>query len=222
MYAVKNRFYKHSKLDEQRFRMILELFSQDITAVECAKQTGVNVRSVNSIYLKLRDRIAQWCEANASGTPGLHASREKTQTDDGDTADGNVSAYLDSASDGVIGVYLYLMEDQVYCSLMNGTGLGEPVVIEEGQWREYPVGIDVRRDMRLKIKNSTYQNAHGAGDIERIESFGHFLRLRLTKFKGLRRAKFYFHLKESEYRYNNREQDLNTLLLGMLGETPIE
>ena len=229
MYAVKNRFYKHSKLDEQRFRMILELFSRDITAVECARQTGVNVRSVNSIYLKLRDRIGQWCEANASGTPGLHASRAKTlpadqadeQAGNGETADGNVSAYLDSANDGVIGVYLYLMEDQVYCALMNGSGLGEPV-IEEGQWCEYPVGIDVRRDMRLKIKNSTYQSAHVAGDIERIESFGHFLRLRLTKFKGLRRAKFYFHLKESEYRYNNRGQDLNNLLLGMLGETPIE
>lgn len=239
MYAVKNRYYKHSKLDEQRFRKILELFSHDITAVECAKQTGVNVRSVNSIYLKLRDRIAQWCEANASGTPGLHASRDKTHPVDnhavdgypvdrkadehsGQSADGSVSAYLDSTSDGVIGVYLYLMEDQVYCALMNGSGLGEPVVVEEGQWREYPVGIDVRRDMRLKIKNATFQKAHGAGDIERIETFGHFLRLRLTKFKGLRREKFYFHLKESEYRYNNREQDLNTLLLGMLGETPIE
>lgn len=223
MYAVKNRFYKHSKLDEKQFRMILELFSQDITAVECAKQTGVNVRSVNSIYLKLRDRIAQWCEVNASGTPGLHASREKTQSGDRDgTEYNNVSAYLDSTNDGVIGVYLYLMKDQVYCSLMNGSGLGEPVIIGEGQWREYPVGIDVRRDMRLKIKNSTYQNAHVAGDIERIESFGHFLRLRLTKFKGLRRAKFYFHLKETEYRYNTRDHDLNTLLLGMLGESPIE
>jgi len=226
MYAVKNRYYKHSKLDEQRFRKILELFSRDITAVECAKQTGVNVRSVNSIYLKLRDRIAQWCEANASGTPGLHASRETPNPVDNhsaaESADGTVSAYLDSTSDGVIGVYLYLMEDQVYCALMNGCGLGEPVVVEEGHWREYPVGIDVRRDMRLKIKNATFQKAHGAGDIERIETFGHFLRLRLTKFKGLRREKFYFHLKESEYRYNNRDQDLNTLLLGMLGETPIE
>ena len=84
------------------------------------------------------------------------------------------------------------------------------------------MGIDVRRDMRLKIKNATFQSAHGVGDIDRIESFGHFLRLRLTKFKGLRREKFFFHLKESEYRYNHRKDDLNALLLGMLGETPIE
>ncbi len=217
MYAVKNRYYKHSKLDEKRFRKILELFSKDITAVECAKETGVNVRSVNSIYLKLRDRIAHWCESNASGTPGLHASRDKNEL-----SDGSVSAYLDSPSDGVVGIYLYLMDNLVYCSLMNGKALGDPEPLEEGQWREYPVGVDVRRDMRLKIKNSTYQSAHKVGDIERIESFGHFLRLRLTKFKGLRREKFYFHLKESEYRYNHRDQDLNSLLLGMLGETPIE
>jgi len=218
MYAVKNRYYKHSKLDEQRFQKILELFSKDITAVECAKQTGVNVRSVNSIYLKLRDRIAQWCESNASGTPGLHASRNSSTQ----PSDSQVSAYLNSASDGVIGVYLYLMDDQVYCALMNESASTEPVESEEGHWREYPVGIDVRRDMRLKIKNATFQSAHGVGDIERIESFGHFLRLRLTKFKGLRREKFFFHLKESEYRYNHRKDDLNALLLGMLGETPIE
>jgi len=218
MYAVKNRYYKHSKLDEIRFQKILELFSQDITAVECAKQTGVNVRSVNSIYLKLRDRIAQWCESNASGTPGLHASRNSST----EPTDVQVSAYLNSASDGVIGIYLYLMEEQVYCALMNSASPSEPAVNEEGNWREYPIGIDVRRDMRLKIKNATFQNAHSAGDVERIESFGHFLRLRLTKFKGLRREKFFFHLKESEYRYNHRNEDLNALLLGMLGETPIE
>ncbi len=216
MYAVKNRYYKHSKLDEDRFRQILELFCQDLTAVQCAKQTGVNVRSVNSIYLKLRDRIAHWCESNASGTPGLNASRNSEFTETvGPT-------YIDSTSDGVIGVYLYLMEDQVYCALLNGALPSEPVVCEEGHWREYPVGVDVRRDMRLKIKNSTFQSAHNAGDIERIEDFGHFLRMRLTKFKGLRREKFYFHLKESEYRYNHQNQDLNALLLGMLGETPIE
>ena len=76
--------------------------------------------------------------------------------------------------------------------------------------------------MKLKIKSATYQSARSVGDIERIESFGHFLRMRLIKFKGLRREKFYFHLKESEYRYNHRNQDLNSLLLQMLGETPIE
>jgi len=218
MYAVKNRYYKHSKLDEDRFRNILELFAQDITAVQCAKETGVNVRSVNSIYLKLRYRIADWCENNASATPGLNASQIKQMREE-DVP----SNYIDSEADGVIGVYLYLMNNDIYCALLNGTKPPDNVEVVEGQWREYPVGIDVRRDMRLKIKNSTYQSAHAAGDIERIEEFGHFLRQRLTKFKGLRREKFYFHLKESEYRFNHQDdEDLFGRLLGMLGEAPIE
>ena len=216
MYAVKNRYYKHSKLDEQRFRRILELFADDLTAVQVANETGVNVRSVNSIFLKLRDRIGQWSEAIASSTPGLNAVGGPTTTDD------SVSGYLQSENDGVIGVRMFVHEDQVYCSLLT-SGRGEGDTPAEGSiWREYPIGIDVRRDMRLKIKSETYQRAYAAKDIERIEAFGNFLRQRLSKFKGLRREKFYCHLKESEYRYNNRSTELFPLLLGMLGESPIE
>ncbi len=216
MYAVKNRYYKHSKLDEQRFRQILELFADDLTAVQVANQTGVNVRSVNSIFLKLRDRIGQWSEAIASSTPGLHAVGGPTTTDD------TVSGYLQSEHDGVIGVRMFVHEDQVYCSLLTSGRRADETPAEGSIWREYPIGIDVRRDMRLKIKSETYQRAYAAKDIERIEAFGHFLRQRLSKFKGLRREKFYCHLKESEYRYNNRNTELFPLLLGMLGESPIE
>jgi len=223
MYAVKNRYYKHSKLDEQCFRRILELFAMDLTAVQCAKETGVNVRSVNSIYLKLRDRISQWSESNASGIPGLNAGVTSNPPQE------SISGYLESRNDGVIGVRMFVCEDQVYSTLLNPeavpTSVGRRMVDAQAagdDWREYALGIDVRRDMRLKIKSATYQKAFHAHDIDRIEAFGHFLRLRLVKFKGLRREKFYFHLKESEYRYNNRDHNLYVLLLGMLGEAPIE
>ena len=86
----------------------------------------------------------------------------------------------------------------------------------------YQIGIDVKRDMRFKLKSITFQQAYHAGETDRIDAFGRFLRLRLGKFKGLRREKFYYHLKESEYRYNHRRYELYALLLGMLGETPIE
>lgn len=216
MYAVKNRYYKHSKLDEQRFRKILELFADDLTAVEVANQTGVNVRSVNSIFLKLRDRISQWSESIASATPGLNAVGGPK------TMDHSISGYLQSESDGVIGIRMFVNEDQVYCALLTANPMQDNRETDKNIWREYPIGIDVRRDMRLKIKSETYQRAYAAKDIERIETFGKFLRQRLSKFKGLRREKFYCHLKESEYRYNNRTGELYPLLLGMLGESPIE
>lgn len=269
MYAVKNKYYKHSKLDEQCFRRILELFAMDLTAVQCANLTGVNVRSVNTIYLKLRDRISQWSEANASGTPGLNAQISAGSLVTGTTGHsaGNVAtgkaarsaekpdgvSYIDSASDGIVGVRLFINEDQVYCALLNNNShnsnslnsnsnsAGEDVTnsggvvssraafdakeqdsAKPGDWNEYHIGIDVKRDMRFKLKSITFQQAYHAGETDRIDAFGRFLRLRLGKFKGLRREKFYFHLKESEYRYNHRRYELYALLLGMLGETPIE
>ncbi|MEM7260128.1 MAG: hypothetical protein AAF404_22365, partial [Pseudomonadota bacterium] len=144
MYAVKNRYYKHSKLDEQRFRQILALFADDLTAVEVANQTGVNVRSVNSIFLKLRDRIGQWSEAIASSTPGLNAVGGPK------TMDHSISGYLQSESDGVIGVRMFVNESQVYCSLLTANPVSDPQDKTDDVWREYPIGIDVRRDMRLK------------------------------------------------------------------------
>lgn len=243
MYAVKNKYYKHSKLDEQCFRRILELFAMDLTAVQCANLTGVNVRSVNTIYLKLRDRISQWSEANASGTPGLNAqlsagalvtgTNGRGSTIDKKTGKAESVSYLDSASDGIVGVRLFINGDQVYCAMLSTAPEhstqaaakapekdAQPVA--PGNWNEYHIGIDVKRDMRFKLKSLTFQQAYHAGDTDRIDAFGRFLRLRLGKFKGLRREKFYFHLKESEYRYNHRRFELYALLLGMLGETPIE
>ena len=116
MYAVKNKYYKHSKLDEQCFRRILELFAMDLTAVQCANLTGVNVRSVNTIFLKLRDRISQWSEVNASGTPGLNAQlsegalvtgtsgRREENTADSITKS-DADSYIDSAIDGICLLY---------------------------------------------------------------------------------------------------------------------
>ena len=275
MYAVKNKYYKHSKLDEQCFRRILELFAMDLTAVQCANLTGVNVRSVNTIFLKLRDRISQWSEVNASGTPGLNAQlsegtlvtgtsgRREESTADSATESEAVShkseavsqksealsqkseavSYIDSANDGIVGLRLFINSDQVYCALLNRklassaqqgmqsamarSGSGAQVGIEPGsqaasRWNEYQIGIDLKRDMRFKLKSATFQQAYHAGETDRIDAFGRFMRLRLGKFKGLRREKFYFHLKESEYRYNHRRYELYALLLGMLGETPIE
>jgi len=225
----------------------------DLTAVQCANLTGVNVRSVNTIYLKLRDRISQWSEANASGTPGLNAQISAgtlvagtSGHMAGNSAEAGKSqavSYIDSESDGIVGIRLFINDDQVYCALLNSNsnsaGQDAPKSAgavstraaydareqdseKTGSWNEYHIGIDVKRDMRFKLKSITFQQAYHAGETDRIDAFGRFLRLRLGKFKGLRREKFYFHLKESEYRYNHRRYELYALLLGMLGETPIE
>ena len=58
----KNRYYRRSKISEAKFRQLVRCFALDFTAMSAAELTGLSVRSVNSIYLKMRGRIAESCE----------------------------------------------------------------------------------------------------------------------------------------------------------------
>jgi hypothetical protein len=60
--AVKNRHYYRSKIAEHKFRQLVRYFALDFTASDTARLTGISVRSVNTIYLKIRRRIAEACE----------------------------------------------------------------------------------------------------------------------------------------------------------------
>ena len=63
MSTGKNKYYVRSHISEKLFRRLIRIFALDLTASEAAAITGLSVRSVNTIYLKLRRQIARWCEA---------------------------------------------------------------------------------------------------------------------------------------------------------------
>ena len=54
--------------------------------------------------------------------------------------------------------------------------------------------------------------ARGKSHINGIESFWSFVKRRMAKFNGLTDDKFYLHLKESEFRFNNREDDIQKII----------
>ena len=62
---LKNKYQKFSKITEPKFRQLLRLFALDLTASDTAKLTGVSIRSVNNLYLKLRRRLADECGRQA-------------------------------------------------------------------------------------------------------------------------------------------------------------
>jgi len=59
---AKNRYYSRSKITEAKFRQIIRFFAMDFTASDTAKLTNISVRSINTIYIKLRKKIADQCE----------------------------------------------------------------------------------------------------------------------------------------------------------------
>lgn len=59
---MRNCYYKRSKSSSREFRQVLRLFALDLTASDAARLTGVSVRSVHDIFLRLRQRLAYDCE----------------------------------------------------------------------------------------------------------------------------------------------------------------
>ncbi|GAA4394126.1 hypothetical protein GCM10023186_46340 [Hymenobacter koreensis] len=60
-----NRYYNRAKISEAKFRYVLRLFSLDLTASDAARLSGLSVRTVNALYLRLRRRLQSWCPVPA-------------------------------------------------------------------------------------------------------------------------------------------------------------
>ena len=53
--------YRRSKISEAKFRQVVRLFAMDLTATDTAELSGLSVRSTNTIYQRVRVRMAQAC-----------------------------------------------------------------------------------------------------------------------------------------------------------------
>ncbi len=49
--------------------------------------------------------------------------------------------------------------------------------------------------------------------INRIESFWSYANRKLQKFNGINKKSFNLHIKECEFRFNNRDKNIDNLLL---------
>lgn len=57
-----NRYYRRVKISERKTRQIIKYFALDLTANKTARLTALTHQSVNQIYLKIRERIAEEAE----------------------------------------------------------------------------------------------------------------------------------------------------------------
>src|SRR5687767_12100157 len=71
---MNNKYYKHSRITERKFRLIVKNFAKDVNASNTAEEIGLTRKSVNTIFLKIRRRMYEYtCK-----TPPLHLGRFKT------------------------------------------------------------------------------------------------------------------------------------------------
>ena len=223
----KNRYQKFSKISEQKFREILRFFAIDLTASDTAQLTGVSTRTVNNLFLKLRRRMADECEKHTpfSGVVELDESyfgAKRIRGKRGRGAGGKTIVFGILKRDNQ--VYTEIVPDASKATLqkvIKGHISAESVINTDG-WRGYHGLVDMGYEKHFRVHHGGNEFARGSQHINGIESFWGYAKNRLVKFNGVPKHTFYLHLKETEFRFNHRKEDLYKLLLKMLRDHPLE
>ena len=204
----------------------MKLFCADIPALTVAGLAGLSVRSTQSLYDGLRLRIMELALAEARPFSG------EVEVDESYFGARRVRGKRGRGAGGktpVIGllkrggkVFTEIVENcskQALMPIIKGQVLSEATVYTDG-WKSYD-GLVLGGYKHHRIHHHQNQFARGKNHVNGIESFWSFTKLRLAKLRGIRAEYFFLHLKESEWRWNHRHDNLYLFLLKNLRSEPL-
>ena len=197
---MKNRYVQRARIDEKKFKEILRCFAHDLQANQIAQLTGLSRNSINSYLKAIRFSV-------------LHSSGYDAMLT-GETAKAP-QLYL-----------LQLNQNQISIDPLGGDISAEIMKFLKNQ-RETLLFSILGRDYSAMIdypaKQFYYLHEEDAEvHKELLLSFWNYTRLRLMKFRGLSPQTTLLHLKECEFRFNNRERDLYRVLLTHFRKNPLK
>ena len=96
----------------------------------------------------------------------------------------------------------------------------EGSTIHTDGWKAYD-GLLLNGFNHYRVYHSHNEFSRGKSHIHGLESFWSFAKRRLTQFNGVCPKSFYLFIKETEFRFNCRDQNWYQLLLGKLRKYPL-
>ena len=216
---MSNKYFFRGKISEEKFRRIVRLFCLDIEAKKSAELTNLNRSTVNNIYRKLRERIAELCEAESPFTNG------EVELDESYFGARRVRGIRGRGARGKTPVFGMLKRgDKVYTQIVENCSISELLPIIKGRtdtgaiiysdgFKSYDGLVNYGYKRHYRVKHGKNEFALGHNHINGIENFWGLCKVRLAKFRGVHRHTFYLHIKECEFRYNYRNQNLYLTLL---------
>lgn len=203
---------KGAHLSERKCKEILNLFCEDLTATQIAAVTGVSRVTINAYLKMIRMRLARFCDDAfpLHHLPGNHMLLKHTP----DALP--ITAYFGFTR---------------WNGLVFSTGLSDMSKENLQNWQKQQINdgfynmtaIHAVADFtnwRLYRKDFTNGSA-GKYVSDDISGFWGLTRSRLMKFRGLNRNTLYLHIKECEFRYNHRNEDMQMKLLQMINKQPL-
>jgi len=94
-------------------------------------------------------------------------------------------------------------------------------IIHSDQWRGYNGLVDIGYEKHYRVKHGDDEFVNNKSHINGIESFWSYSKRRLQKFHGVPQNTFYLHLKECEFRFNHRNENIYAILLKMIRQNAL-
>lgn len=221
-----NKYASHSKISEKKIREMIRLFALDLNALQIAELTGLNRNTVNRYLKAIRKRIAAFSEQESpfSGEVEIDESYFGARRVKGKRGRGAYGKTI------VFGIFK--RQGKVYTEIvpncrrdtLQGVIRGrvdlESVIHSDG-WRGYNGLVDLGYQKHFRVNHGKNEFVRGKSHINGIESFWGFAKTRLSKFRGMNHATFYLHLKECEFRFNHRSDNLYLLVLNIIRDNPL-
>jgi transposase-like protein len=232
--SVKNKYVKHAHISEAKFRQIILLFSEDLSATQISHLTKVLRPTVNKYLTAIRLKILELSLLQSDPLVGqievdesyfgagsvLRVQRARGKRSRGARGKTIVSGLLKRGNE----VYTEIVPDCKSATLQRiikgKTGV-ESVIHSDG-WRGYNGLVDFGYKKHFRVHYGKNEFVRGDSHINVIESFWGYAKTRLVKFKGMDKKMFNLHLKECEFRFNNRKQNIYRVLLGIFRKEPLK
>ncbi len=224
---MKNKYMYRSRISEHKFREIIKYFALDIEASKISKIVGISEVSLCKIFKQIRILMLKECEkiTKFSGEIEIDESyfgAKRVRGKRGRGAGGKTPVFGMLKRDGK--VYTQVVKNckasELLPILKDFSELDESVIYSDF-WKAYDGLVDYGAKAHYRVKHSKNEFANGKNHINGIENFWGFCKHRLSKFKGIKRDNFILHLKECEFRFNNKE-NLYQILLKLIRENPLK
>ena len=208
-------------------REIIKLFTLDIEATKIALITNVSRNTINSIFNGIRKRISEYCEHQPPFAKG------EIEIDESYFSARRVRGKRERGAHGKHIVFgLIKLNGKVYTQVVTNCSAKELIPIIKSKvskdssvytdgFKAYDGLINFGYKKHHRIYHSKNEFANGKNHINGIENFWSVAKTRLSKYRGISKQAFYLHLKECEFRFNHRDDDLYKLLLKIIRDNPL-
>jgi transposase len=212
---------KYSKISTYKIKKILEAFCADLSAKAASEVLKVNRNTVNKYYNYFREKI--WEHQNQvnnqfsgefeADESYFGAARVRGKRGRGAAGKIPVFGLLKRSGNVFVQPISHASKNQILPLIKQNATEGSMIYTDS--WRAYD-GLLFDGYKHQRIRHSHNEFAQGKNHINGIESFWSYAKRRMSKFNGIAKHKFSIHLKECEFRFNNRKKNIFTEMLKVL------